>query len=246
MSRDTNRNRHLPIPGTYNLRDMGGYPTLDGRTTRWGVLFRSDSLHNLGADGLDALVNIGVRAVIDLRHEGETQTAPSPCAKSLLAYRNVPISLNQYLTGGQTEHENLGELYVLMLEYRKGLVCDAIEAIGSHCDRPVLVHCSAGKDRTGIIVALVLAALGVPLEVIATDYAQSGPLIKAMLNNLRQNSRRQGLDMVVVERNFSCDPEHITLALNHLKEKYGSVQEYLLSIGVQKKTITKLHSKLVN
>lgn len=247
MSRVTARKRYLPIPGTYNLRDVGGYPTVDGHITRWGVLFRSDSLHNLVANGLDALMNAGVRAVIDLRHQVETQKAPSPCAdKGRFAYQNIPISLDLYLAGMQTEIENLGQLYVVFLEYGKDLVCDAIETLAAHSDKPILVHCTAGKDRTGIIVALVLGALGVSPEVIVADYAQSSPLIKPLLDDLRQDACREGKDMAVYERYLACEPEYMTAALDHLKERCGSVQEYLLSIGVQTETLTKLRSKLLD
>jgi protein-tyrosine phosphatase len=175
--------RHIPLSGTFNMRDVGGYPAAGGRTTRWRTLLRSDTLHRADASG-PVLQGYGLRTVIDLRTDAEVDFAPSPsCGPDT---RTVRISL----IGADVAEvpQRLAAIYEYLIDRRGEVIAGAIGELAAAGSVPALVHCSAGKDRTGIVIGLVLAVLGVPDEVIAADYAVSAgrvdPQVLAALNHV--------------------------------------------------------------
>ena len=160
--------------GTFNMRDVGGYPAAGGRTTRWRTLLRSDTLHRADATG-PVLQGYGLRTVLDLRTDFEADFAPSPsCGPDT---RVVRISL----IGEDVQEvpQRLEAIYEYLIDRRGEVIASVIGELAAAGSVPALVHCSAGKDRTGIVIGLVLAVLGVPDEVIAADYAVSASRIDA-------------------------------------------------------------------
>ncbi len=164
--------RHLPVPGTLNFRDAGGYPTADGGVTTWRRLFRSDGLHRLGQGAARQLGALGLRTVLDLRTGAETQIAPSPL-DDLAA--GGALTMHISLIGDDLDAlpADLAEIYDFIVDQRGTAIAAAIRALARTGGLPGLVHCTAGKDRTGIVVAFALAAVGVPDQIIAADYALS-------------------------------------------------------------------------
>jgi protein-tyrosine phosphatase len=164
--------RHLQVPGTLNFRDTGGYPTADGGVTVWRRLFRSDGLHRLEQGAGSQLGALGLRTVLDLRTSAETQIAPSPLDDLAAGgARTTHISL----IGDDLDAlpPDLAEIYDFIVDYRGAAIAAAIGSLARPGGLPGLVHCTAGKDRTGIVVAFALAAVGVPDQIIAADYALS-------------------------------------------------------------------------
>ena len=173
--------------GTANFRDLGGLPTEDGGRTRSGLLFRSDTLQELTEPDVEVLVHqLGLRLVVDLRASGEVETE----GRGLLAgsaVRHVNLALNSRderaipdLTADSLVGHYLGYLAVS--------AAAAVQVFHSLADDglPAVVHCAAGKDRTGVMTAIVLRALGVPAEVVAQDYARSADAIPKILARLRR------------------------------------------------------------
>lgn len=236
--------RHIPIPGVVNLRDVGGYPTRDGRRTRYGVLYRSASLHMLDDHGQSELLARGLRHVVDLRHDHEVSSSPNVFAGSMTVhYRNVS------LLAGLAPHRipigaipTLAEMYREVLDCSQALVVRAVEPFAS--GSPALVHCTAGKDRTGVIVALLLDLAGVDRATIVRDYALTDYYLEPVRDDFRAHARNHGLDMVQYEHMISCRPEYMEDFLDHLYERYGNAESYLLQAGMTPEQIAAIRENL--
>lgn len=168
--------RYIRLPGVDNLRDIGGYPTRDGASVRWATLFRSDGLHRLDSAGAAGLADLDLHTIVDLRTDEERRYAPSVTAA--LQARTVHVCLVSADDLRQIPPE-LAAVYRHLIDECGGAVAAAIGMLCGLDALPALVHCSAGKDRTGVVVALILALLGVPDEVIAADYALSAGYLNA-------------------------------------------------------------------
>jgi protein-tyrosine phosphatase len=161
--------RHIQVGGTSNLRDVGGYPTQAGGTVRWRTLFRSDGLHRLDEHGVAWLAGLDLRTIVDLRADIEVEQAPSAVAG--LPARVVRTPMVRDLS--VLPVSDLSSIYRYMVEECGDSIAAAVRQLCAPGALPALVHCSAGKDRTGIVMALVLATVGVPDEIIGADYALS-------------------------------------------------------------------------
>jgi protein-tyrosine phosphatase len=162
--------RHLWLDGTDNLRDVGGYPTQAGSSVAWRTLFRSDSLHRLGSDGAAGLAALNLRTIVDLRSDIEVEQRPSAVAGLPARIVRAPLvgdpAALPPLTG-------LAEEYRYMIDECGDSIGAAVRELCAPGALPALVHCAAGQDRTGVVIALVLTVLGVPDELIGADYSLS-------------------------------------------------------------------------
>ena len=177
--------RRLHWDACYNARDLGGYATADGGRTRWGAFVRADNLSRLTPAGQSALIAYGVRTVIDLRRADELTIDLNPFATPSddprrPAYLNLPLGLHADREGilavqaaGEGDDASMLELFRLVLDHYWRGIAGVMNAIAAAPEGAVLFHCHAGKDRTGMIAALLLALAGVPNATIAEDYALS-------------------------------------------------------------------------
>jgi protein tyrosine/serine phosphatase len=231
---------HLDWPDCANARDLGGLPLDGGGTIRERALVRTDSHFHLTEDGLAAARAYGLSRVIDLRRPAECVQWPSRLAAET-SYVNLPVQ-------GDDDPENeptLAELYCAMLDRRPDLFAAVLAAIADAPDGPVAVHCAAGKDRTGIVVALALSLAGVPDRVIAADYAVTEERMRARYDELIERAADED------EREFwrsirRAVPENITTVLRHLRERYGSVPAYLRAGGLTDERQRALVDRLVS
>jgi protein-tyrosine phosphatase len=233
--------RRIQLAGTFNLRDVGGYPAAGGRTTRWRTLLRSDSLHLIDSGGAVVLAGYGLRTVIDLRTQAEADYAPQAPVGS--AARTVRISL----IGGDLSGlaPRLDVIYRYLIEQRGHEIAAAIGHLCGAGSVPALVHCSAGKDRTGIVIGLVLAVLGVPDEVIAADYALSSsylnPRQTAAIGQVQASSRlgdRLTTDLL------ASPPGLILGVLAWARAAGGTVDGYLAAHGISRAELDALRATL--
>ena len=231
--------RRFELPGVLNLRDAGGYPVQGGGSVRWRTLFRSDALHRLDAAGLAAIVGLGVRTVIDLRTDAEAQIAPSP-----VRGRRTHVSL---LAGDlQDLPLELSDIYRYIIDECGGQIGAAVAAVATEDGLPALVHCSAGKDRTGIVIALILAVLGVPDELIAADYALSAlfldPGQTPAIGQLRAST---GLGDQLTSALLASPPALIAEVLERVRATAGSADDYLRGHGVTDSALARLRLALI-
>lgn len=185
----TDPTRHVALEGCCNFRDLGGYPTTDGRRTRWRVLFRADGLNQLSPADLATLAQLGVRNVIDLRTALEVETRGRfPAGAGDVFYHHLPLT--DTLPGAEdvpqwSDTGFIARRYVGMLDGGAPSVAAALELLAQPGNLPAVFHCSVGKDRTGVLAALVLGFLGVTDEVIVEDYVLSASAMVRILDRLR-------------------------------------------------------------
>ncbi|MBO9326889.1 MAG: tyrosine-protein phosphatase [Roseiflexus sp.] len=224
--------RHIPLEGAHNVRDVGGYMTVDGRITRWRRLLRADSLHHLTIEDQQRLRAYGVRTIIDLRLPFEVAHNPNVFAKAHdVHYTNLPLITERSETSIESRASSVSELYCLMLDECQEPIRQILATI-AEADAPVLVHCFVGKDRTGLITALALRATGVPVETIADDYALSEALTVALLAEIRAMLIRLGYDVTRFDRLSPAPREAMIATMAYLDERYGGIETYLTSIGL--------------
>lgn len=224
--------RHIRLEGAHNVRDVGGYPTLDGRMTQWRRLLRADSLHRLTADDQQRLRDYGVRTIIDLRLPFEVKHNPNVFARANdVRYLNLPLITERSETSIESRARSVAELYRLMLEECQEPIHRTLATM-AEAEAPVLVHCFVGKDRTGLIAALALGAAGVPVETIADDYALSAPLTMSLIAEIRATLIRLGYDTARFDRLSPAPREAMLSTMTYLNERYGGVEAYLAAIGL--------------
>ncbi|MBB6671664.1 tyrosine-protein phosphatase [Cohnella nanjingensis] len=235
--------RRLIVEGAYNVRDLGGYPTADGRTTRWGRLYRADGLHKLTEAGQQAILERGVAAVVDLRHASELETMPNVFAdSSRVAYHNVDL-INP-TTSARPTIKNLGDMYVNMLDDCQPALTRILSLLADSEGTAALYHCTAGKDRTGLVSALLLDLARVPHDVIAADYALTAECLLPIMDELRQG-RPEQVPAEMYEKFLGCDPENMELLLAHLVARYGGAERFMLEIGLTEAQVDALKAKLL-
>ena len=241
--------RHLPLEGSFNIRDLGGYHTTDGQTTQWGQVYRADSLHRLSATSQNELLERGVRTVIDLRGSAELESAPNPFAQHPeVDYLNIslfePLYLSGSLGGGNRADLDLPELYRLALEHSQTPMREVLEAIADS-EGAVLFHCTAGKDRTGLVAAMILGVAGVDSQSIVEDYAATTHYAAGLMDHLRQEASAKGHDLSLYNKLLLSEPEFMQQTLQHLENLYSGPAAYLEEIGLSAETTDKLKQKLL-
>ena len=209
--------------GCSNVRDLGGLPVGGGGAVRERVLVRADSLTQLDEDGIRALDDYGVVRIIDLRAEDETAGLAHPYARHAV-YRSVPwVDVGRELEHDPSVERGLADLYRGSLDRNVRPVAAAVRAFLDAPEGPVVVHCAGGKDRTGMLVAVLLETAGVPRDVVVADYAVSATQlgIAEILATLSPEDRARA------ERYAWSHPETLTAALEHLDTVYGGAAGYL-------------------
>lgn len=236
--------RVLRWPDCRNARDLGGLPTRDGRRIRAGAIMRSDSHDRLTEDGLAALRESGVSRVLDLRSAPECAACPSPFAGNPV-YRNVALldETDPVGTEALRAARTLSDAYQVILDSFGPRVGAAVAALAEAPTGGVVVHCHAGKDRTGIVVALALAVAGVGPEAIAGDYALSDGFLRALyaeqLAGATADDERERMSAF-----HTSMPATILGALSHLDSRYGGPEAYLRRHGVSDRHLTILRLRL--
>ena len=245
--------RWLNVPGAYNVRDLGGYRTADGKTTRWRAFLRADSLHNLSESTKNGLIEYGVRTVIDLRRTRETVDTPNALADmddiqyfhlNMIGDTNPP----GYIAPPPDEWttpELTSNIYRVLLDQRQDVISETLVTLANSKGHTAVYHCAAGTDRTGIISALLLGLAGVPADTIVDDYALSA-------HGLRLRVLDEGIPDYLADRDFTQEeppeilapPEAMERTLQHLSDKYGGIEPYVRHIGLTDAQINDIRNML--
>ena len=235
--------RELVWDGCLNVRDLGGHVAADGRETRFGTIVRADSVRRLTDGGWEALLEYGIRTIVDLRFHEELEADPP---------RELPVDLVHVpvfpVPGDplwrRIDRMDKGAGYLLLLEKGRSRFAEAVAAVGDADEGGVVVHCMVGKDRTGLVAGLLLRLVGVPIDAIAQDYALSeqrlAPLIQRWLDDCDTEEER--LHRLHVS---GSPPQAMEAALRGIEASYGSVEEYLRSGGAPDRALRRIRERLV-
>jgi protein-tyrosine phosphatase len=226
--------RHLPLDGTRNVRDIGGYPAGPGRITRWRTLLRSDELTGIPDHTRRELLALGLRQVIDLRWPDELDRAPNAFRDVPgVRYRSVPL-----LADDPTPHAGLGGMYLHVLDARAPQLAEVVRALLSDDGLPAIIGCAAGKDRTGVAVALLLDLCGVAAPLIVEDYAVSARHFAQPVSHIEPGDwRHRPLEV-------DSPPELMAAALAHLDAERGGARALLRGQGITDAELDRLVERL--
>lgn len=214
----------LTWPRCRNARDLGGLPISDGGQLRAGALIRSDNLDQLDSHGLAAVQAAGVSRIVDLRSAWECEKYPSPFTNDE-RWLNVPLTDP---ADPDVAEQDLFEQYRMLIDDCPHRFAAAVTAIADAPPGCVVVACHAGKDRSGLVIALTLDLLGVALPAIAADYATAPETTTT--NPLPELAPPQ--------------PDTILRVLGHLSMRYGGTARYLLQSGATSSQLTALTDRL--
>lgn len=248
--------RVLPLEGAQNFRDLGGYPAADGREVRWGQLFRSDGLATLTSADRGILAALGLGLVCDLRSDDEVEEEPNRLPEGV-TYRRFPVQdgamqprlIRARIEAGDIDgfdDDFMAEGYRGMLANRAQLFADAFLSLAAPDAPPAVFHCTAGKDRTGVLSALLLLALGVPEEMVVADYALTEACTRRRIEAVRLVVRLRGGDPDAIASLLGSRPAVMERTLVHLRETYGGAHRYLVDkAGASEEAITTLRTRLL-
>jgi protein-tyrosine phosphatase len=230
------------IPGTYNFRDLGGLPATGG-TTRPGRLLRSDALTGLADDGFEALLELGVRTAVDLREPKERRHDPPTLADGTVIHHQ-PIFANAFELN---DHAGLPEIYAGMLEHCGDRIAGVIRLLAEPDALPAVIFCSAGKDRTGLVAALTLSALGVPDELVAEEYARTEQVMHGAFRDvLIERSVKAGYNTQALAVKLGSPASLMRETLADLRERHNGAAGYLLDHGLEPQALDRLRHALVS
>lgn len=239
--------REVALQGAVNFRDAGGYAAASVGRVRRRWLFRSDALHELTRDDVARVCHeLGVRTVIDLRSDWEAAACP---AGLLAVERGVTTHHMPLVNGTQPEtnqdrEPDLATRYARMLRMSAGTIRGIVELV-VNSSAPTVVHCAAGKDRTGVITALLLAAVGVADDDIVADYALSGRNLRRVAARLRAMPEYDMMLSALPKGTQHARPDTMNALLSGLRGSFGSVDGYLRHCGLSADTLVNLRQRLV-
>jgi protein tyrosine/serine phosphatase len=242
--------RRLGFTGAFNFRDLGGYATEDGRIVRWRTLYRADALHRLPDAELDELGALGVRTVLDLRTAKELEHGKFQADHLDITHLHLSVLAEIWSPEGLDLDAEpsvvLGQLYLQMLEVGAPAFAAALRVLADPAQVPAVFHCAAGKDRTGVLAALVLALLGVDEDTIAGDYALTAASMDKMMERLRRDRPEQLNIMNDQPSAFMQAPAGaMTFFLDGLRARHGSAEAYVSDIGVEPEAVADLRHNLL-
>lgn len=229
--------RLLPVAGAYNMRDLGGYTAAGNKHVKWKTIIRSDELSKLTETDLDYLDSLPLLTVIDFRGKKEQNTAPDKLPSSVKHYYPLTLEAGDMSSvqkikdiDGAKLPALLEEVYAYIIRNSQPVYKEFFRILAKQGNTPLLFHCSAGKDRTGIAAALFLASLGVDRETIMEDYLLSARYIKGKYEFLTR-TRPELEPLTTVKK------EYLEAAFHVIDEEFGGLENYLrnqLDVDIEK------------
>lgn len=238
--------RHVALEGAVNFRDLGGYPAAGGRRTRWRTLFRADGLSRLTDPDRAAVRRLGVATVIDLRSTLELSTGRFPVEELAVGFHHLPL-LDQLPDPDrfQAAPGILAAHYEEIARDGATQIAKALAVVADRGAHPVVVHCTAGKDRTGVLVAVLLSLLGVDDEVVVEDYALSALAMGALRQRLLDRHPELADVIAQADALFAAEPETMAGLLATLRAEHGSIEAYAAAAGAGPEVVAGLRDALL-
>lgn len=250
--------RRPVVEGVPNLRDLGGYEAKDGRCVKWGRIFRSSHLARLTDKGMGLVKRLGIRFVCDFRTEAEAARAPDRFPDSTdTGYLRLPLQHGEFEPTAVFERIRNGDYawiseefmlqgYIENIERHHAVWLRFFNLLADAQCRPLLFHCTGGKDRTGAAAALILLALGVPEETVVRDYGLSDGYNIAVRQAINDHLGSLGVDLARVAPYFTAPESRIRALLDHINRTCGSAADYLVKkAGIGANTIASLRDNLL-
>lgn len=231
--------------GALNFRDLGGLPAGEARRTRSGVLFRSDTLQALTDNDVALLADrLGIEAVIDLRIGVEAvEQGRGPLVARDVTYLNAPLRAAE---ARDEPPDRQALLFSLMhLEAPTSVLASVVRAAAAFAGRPTVVHCAAGKDRTGLVVTLLLALAGVDREAIVADYLASGPNMDAVKARFASWPRYAAHMATVAPEMYMAHETTVRGVLDALDQRHGGARGWALARGIDPALLSRFPDHLV-
>jgi protein tyrosine/serine phosphatase len=242
--------RELAWEGLLNVRDLGGHPTEDGRETRYGAVIRADSVRRLTDAGWEAVVDYGVGTIVDLRTDEELEADPP--AELPVKVVHIPVLVEDADVFGQVEKAaeaasdnvmSTREVYLIFLERFAANFARAVAEVGRAPEGGVVVHCAGGKDRTGLITALLLRLAGVSIDEIGADYALSEERLRPRHQEWLAEAGTEA-ERERIRRIAGTPADAMVQVLEELERRYGSVEEYLRAGGATDDDLERARARL--
>jgi protein-tyrosine phosphatase len=240
--------RRAAFTGVLNFRDIGGYPAAGGSETRWRSVYRSDSLHFLTEPDLDAFDALAVKAIYDLRSDREVELFPGPRehVRLLIPSGDLVGWPKEELVTREDGEKWLAADYLNMVTTAAPAFGELLTRLAEDASHPCVVHCLAGKDRTGMSIALLLSALGVGRETVLDDYELTSGYQASRVPHIVEAVTGLGIGRPAAEGLMSTPRWAMERALREVDKAHGGIDEYLLGpAGMSPRTLTALRANLV-
>lgn len=249
--------RSLNLKKGVNVRDIGGYFNLEGQQVRWNRVFRGGDLSRLTERDQVFLQQLGLRLICDLRtlHEVEDRGDAVPDG---VAYRHLPLNdgagptrryFTRMLVHRGRPHALMQDIYVTIVRERTDQLRDWFHLLADPANLPLLVHCTAGKDRTGVAIALLLALLGVPKETIFADYTHSNLVFDQLFAAFKLDSaqaKRLGIPPSIFRTVLLAHPNWLEAAWSYILQRHDSIEAYLRAeVGLTTSVVTQIRQNLL-
>ena len=230
--------RLLPMDGAYNTRELGGYKTTNGKSVKWGMLFRSDKLSDISETDQKYLQNLGIKRIVDFRSEGEKNEDPNNIPDGI-DYIETPINVDGAMRSkieAVLKGETNREIKSFLVDANEEFVTDYTDVYENFLrglideDGPTLFHCTAGKDRAGFAAAITLIALGVSKEHVIEDYMKTNVFTKDRIDEMIDKIELMSLyqvDAEILRPLIGVERIYIETAFNTAEEKYGSLENFI-------------------
>lgn len=251
--------RHQPFDGIVNFRDMGGYETNDGHRVKWGQIFRSGHLARATEKDQALIKKMGIKVICDFRTPEEVESQPDWLPNDgSIRYIPLPIVHGEFDPAAAMESLQKGDISWLTTDFMIERYIKKIDDfpkiwgeffyhLSDPTNRPMVYHCTAGKDRAGACAALILLALGVPEETVIYDHGLSNVYIADALEKINERIRAMGIDPEKVAPYFTAPRAAIVAFVDHIRKSYGSAADYLRKkAGVSIKTLNMLKKDLLD
>jgi protein-tyrosine phosphatase len=239
--------RKIPLEGSFNFRDLGGYPTREGASVRWRRMFRADGLQSLTSTDVTHLQDeLRLSAVIDLRSTSElTNDGRGLLAETRIAFHHVP-----FFDGSRSEQQQmpadltLAQMYIGMIERASEPIARAIRVLSeTEPGASAVYHCAAGKDRTGVLSAILLSLLGVDEELIVADYALSQDSMDKVIERLDSLRGYDDMWQELPPETLHARPETMRGLLDQMNERWGGVEGYVRGISIGDRELNRLRER---
>jgi protein-tyrosine phosphatase len=252
-SKTTISERRVSLEGSVNFRDLGGYKTMDERRVKWGMVFRSDNLGRLTERDIAFIQRMGIKCVCDFRTSAEADKLPDRFPPDGRAkYLHLPIRHGEFDPANTFDRIKKGDIEWMNEEFMiKGYIknidnfapvwSSLFNCLSDRSNRPIVFHCTGGKDRAGVCAALILLTLGVPEETVIADHGLSNVYIAGVQEKIYARIQSMGVDPKQVSSYFTAPKKAIVSFVGHLRQKYGSAAGYLRKqAGIEQRVIDQL------